>query len=109
MVDALQLIGVAYVLFMVYLTFLYYKRNNYSVQSFVFWVVVWAVGGVLVLFPNTTGVFLQQFHVARVIDFYLILGLMFFSAICFINFVTTRRTEEKVEELVRKIAIRKGK
>jgi len=76
-------------------------------QSFIFWVVVWAAGGVLLAFPNSASLLTQQLHVARVTDFYLILGLMFFSVITFLNSTSTKRTEKRVEELVRKIAIKK--
>jgi hypothetical protein len=107
MVSLLQTIGIAYVLFMLYLTFLYYKRNSYSGSSFAFWIVVWAFGGLLLAFPESASVLTQRLHVARTLDFYLIMGLMFFSVIAFLNFRTASRTEAKVEELVRRLALEK--
>ncbi len=109
MIAALQVFGIIYILFMLYLTFLYYKRNNYSVQSFVFWVAVWAIGAILLAIPETLNSVIQQFTVARVIDFYLIVGLMFFSAVCFFSFAAVKRTENKVEDLVRQLALKRRK
>ncbi len=109
MVDILQLLGVGYLLFMLYLTFLYYKKNQYTTRNAVFWAVVWGGGIVMLLFPETTSLLTQQLRVGRVLDFYLILGLMFFSILTFLSFATVRRTEARVEELVRKLALREKK
>jgi hypothetical protein len=109
MIELLQLIGIAYLLVMVYLSFLYYKRNNYSLQSFIFWLIVWAFGGLLLMVPQSTSLLTQRLSVARVIDFYLIIGLMFFSVITFFNYAAVKRTETKMEEFVRRAAIQKRK
>jgi hypothetical protein len=69
---------------------------------------VWAFSIVLMIFPQSASVLTQQvLGVPRVIDFYLILGLLFFSLITFINYRTVKKNEQKIEELVRKIAIEK--
>lgn len=108
MIGGLQIFGIIYLLFMMYLTFLYYKRNNYSIRSFVFWMSIWAVSIVLMIFPQSASVLTQQvLGVSRVIDFYLIMGLLFFSLITFINYRTVKKNEQKIEDLVRKIAIEK--
>ncbi|MDD9954356.1 MAG: DUF2304 domain-containing protein [Candidatus Woesearchaeota archaeon] len=107
MLELLQVAGIGYILFMLYLSFLYYKQNNYSLRSFLFWVTVWLGGILLLLVPETTSFFTQRLQVARTIDFYLILGLMFFSVITFFNYVTVKKTERRVEELVRKTALKK--
>jgi hypothetical protein len=109
MVGVLQVLGIAYVLIMIYLSFLYYKRNNYSIQSFIFWCVVWCFGGLLLLMPESISALTQRLTFSRVIDFYLVVGLMFFSIVCFLNFATVKRTEAKVEELVRKVALQRKK
>ena len=109
MVEILQALGTAYLALMLYLTFLYYKRNNYSARSFAFWIVVWSVGILMLIVPQTTSLITQKLQVTRVIDFYLIVGLMFFSIICFWSFVKAKKTEARVEELVRQIALQTPK
>ena len=105
--ELLQILGIGYLLMMFYLTFLYYKRNNYSLRSFIFWTIVWIFGVLLLIAPETVSFVTQKMGVARVIDFYLIIGLMFFSIICFLNYATVKRSEAKIEELVRKLALKK--
>jgi hypothetical protein len=105
MISILQGLGLLYLLLMLYMTFLYYKRNHYSARNFAFWVVVWLFGILLLLFPQTSSVITQTLAVPRVIDFYLILGLMFFSIISFLSYLTVKRNERKVEDLVRRLAL----
>jgi hypothetical protein len=109
MPTLLQAIGVAYLAFMVYLTFLYYKRNNYSIQSFIFWMAIWLLAAVLLLIPNLANVIIPKLQVVRVLDLYLIVGLLFFSAVCFFSYAAVKRTESKVEELVRQVALKRRK
>jgi hypothetical protein len=109
MIGILQLLGLLYLVLMLYLTFLYYKKNHYSWQSFTFWITVWSLGILLMLFPQTSSFITQRLTVPRVIDFYLIIGLMFFSIITFLNYVAMQRTQRKVEDLVRELARKKRK
>lgn len=109
MLSILQVLGILYLLAMLYLTFLYYKRNQYSGRSFAFWVAVWAFGILLLLFPQTSSRLTQTLGVSRVIDFYLILGLMVFSIITFLSYTTVKRNETRIEDLVRKIALQEKK
>jgi len=109
MVDILQALGIAYLGLMLYLTFLYYKKNNYTLKNFLFWVTVWCFGILLLIMPETTSLITQRLKVARVIDFYLILGVMFFSIVCFLSYNQVKKNERKIEELVRQIALGKKK
>jgi hypothetical protein len=105
--SILQVLGILYLLAMLYLTFLYYKRNNYSGHSFAFWACVWSFGILLLVFPQSSSRITQTLNVPRVIDFYLILGLMFFSIITFLNYLAVKRNENRIEDLVRRLALDK--
>ena len=105
MIGILQILGILYLTLMIYLTFLYYKRNNYSVKSFIFWICVWSASILLLIFPQSSSRLAQTLAVPRVIDFYLILGLMFFSILCFLTYGAVKRNEKKIEDLVRKVAL----
>ena len=109
MVLVLQALGIAYLAFMLYLTFLYYKRNQYTFRNFIFWVAIWLIGIILLVMPETSSVITERLAVPRVLDFYLVLGLMCFSILCFFSFANVKRNEQKIEELVRKLALEKRK
>ena len=49
---------------MLYLTFLYYKRNNYSLRSFLFWLAIWCGSEIgWVDFDPTNGLIPSDEHV----------------------------------------------
>jgi hypothetical protein len=71
--------------------------------------VVWSFGAILLLLPESMSTLTQRLAVPRVVDFYLIVGLMFFSIITFLNYKTVKLNEKKIEDLVRQVALRKRK
>jgi hypothetical protein len=109
MVLGIQLIGVVFLIFMLYLTFLYYKKNTYTRTGFIFWTCIWVGGSVLLIFPETVQGITEQLEFARTSDLYFTIALMFFGAITFLNYANVKRQERKVEDLVRSAALRKRK
>lgn len=108
MVLSVQLAGVLFVLVMIYLTFIFYKRGNYAWQGFVFWVILWIAAGLLLLFPGTFSALTDRLNFARTYDFYLTLGLMFFVVLTFWNYAHVKRLERRMEDLVREVAIKRA-
>ena len=109
MVLEVQILGALFMAVMLYLTFLFYKRNNYSKVSFYMWMGVWVAGAALLLFPNLSLGLVRELRFARVTDLYIALALMFFTMVTFFNFVSVKKQEKTVENLVRAIALEKGK
>lgn len=107
MVLGIQVIGVVFSLLMLYLTFLYYKKNNYTRTAFIFWVVVWVCAMGLVLFYQEFGALSSQLQFARTSDLYITIAVLFFGAITFLNYASVKRQERKVEELVRGMAMKR--
>jgi hypothetical protein len=92
---------------MLYLTFLYYKKNNYTKAAFIFWVVVWVCALGLILFYQQFAALSERLEFARTTDLYITIAVMFFGAITFLNYANVKRQEKKVEELVRNISVRR--
>ncbi len=109
MIAGVQIVGVLFSLVMIYLTFVYYKRGNYSVKSFILWQLVWIATLVLIGRPQTAYGLMQALQIERTADFIVMAGFTFFSVVIFHMYVIVKKTNRKMEELVRKIAIRKVK
>lgn len=107
MVLNIQIVGIIFMLVMLYLTFLYYKKNNYTRSALVFWAGVWVVAALMLVFPQVFSSIVERLSFARTTDFYLTIGLMFFGIITFLNYANVKRQERKVDELVRNIALAK--
>jgi hypothetical protein len=65
MVLGIQVIGIVFTLLMLYLTFLYYKKNNYTKAAFIFWVVVWVCALGLILFYQQFAALSERLEFAR--------------------------------------------
>lgn len=109
MVLGIQVIGVVFTLLMLYLTFLYYKKNNYTRTAFLFWIAVWISSLFLVIFYEQFTILSIQLKFARTTDLYMAMAIMFFGAITFLNYANVKRSERKVEELVRSMAMKRRK
>ena len=109
MILGVQLLGIIFVLVMIYLTFLYYKRSHYSAASLSLWMAVWLGALLLVLFPETLYGIMETLQIKRTVDFFVIGGFMFFTVLIFYLYDAVKQMQRKMEKLVRKIAIEGNK
>ena len=111
MVLGIQIAGLLIGMFLIYYDFLVYKRKEFTAKEFVFWVVLW-LGFILVtLFPSILEPVVKSFGFFRVLDAFLIGGLLFLMVIIFYTYIITKKKQKQVEAIVREIALskRKGK
>ena len=107
MIYGLQIVGMLFALIMLYLTFLYYKKDSYGGRSFFIWFCVWLFFLLMVMFPTTIYGIMETLNIKRTVDFFVIGGFLFFSVIIFHLYVVVKQTQKKVEYVVRKVAIGK--
>ncbi|MCK5630749.1 MAG: DUF2304 domain-containing protein [Nanoarchaeota archaeon] len=105
MIIGIQLMAIIFILIMIYLTFLYYKKSHYSAASLSLWMAVWLGALLLVLFPETLYGIMETLKIERTVDFFVISGFMFFTVLIFYLYNTVKQMQRKMERLVRKIAI----
>lgn len=104
MLLGIQILGLLFAIVMIYLTFIHSKKKNITVREYFFWLCVWIVFIIVTLFPNITSPFLETLNVARIMDLFVVLGFAFIAAFLFKNYITMRKMQKKIENLVRKIA-----
>ena len=109
MILGVQMIGVLFGLFMVYLTFLYKKRKELDQKESVFWFIVWIIFIIIAVFPQILSPIVQTLSFTRTMDMLVILGFMFVIGLSFYNYHILRKTQKKVEDIVRKIAFKEEK
>ncbi len=109
MVLGIQILGLLFGIFMMYLTFLHYKRNEFTAKSFGVWTLLWALFIVAALFPDLLDYFVYKGGFIRTLDFFMVLGFMLLIGAVFLNYSLLRKTQRKVEELVRKNALERKK
>ena len=104
MLLGIQILGVLFALFMIYLTFVHQKRKEFTAKEYIFWIVLWMGFIVVTIFPNVLGPFVRTLQLSRTMDFLIILGFIFVVGILFHNYIALRKMQIKVEEVVRKVA-----
>ena len=105
MLLGVQLIGVLFALFMLYITFLHRKRNEFTLKETTFWFCVWVIFMAITLFPSGLNNIVSALALARAMDFFIVLGFIFLLGLTFYNYTLLRRNQNKVEDVVRAVAI----
>ena len=105
MILGIQLLGFLFGLFMVYYSFIHFKRKEFKPVEFSFWLVLWLIFVLVSLLPNVLDPITKTLSVTRTMDLLIIVGFMFLIGVTFYNYTTIRKNQKKVEDLVRKIAI----
>ena len=103
----IQILGILFGFFMMYYTFLQYKRKEFTVKEYSFWFVLWAVFVVITLFPQVLDPVLSTLNIARALDFFIIGGFLFLIFVTFYTYTLVRKNQKKLEEVVRSIAIKR--
>lgn len=107
-IMGIQLLGVLFGLFMIYLTFLNRKRKDYTSKESLVWIILWTGFIYVALFPNSLDFLVKRtLGLQRPLDFFIIIGFMFMVFISFYTYSIVRKNQKKLEELVRKIAFEK--
>lgn len=104
--NAIQIIAIIFVLWMTYFSFLHYRRREFSLWEFSFWQVIWIGLAIVVLFPGPTEFLIEKLRFNRAFDLLTAGGILILFGATFRNYVIVRRTDKRLEELTRKIALR---
>lgn len=108
MVEAIQIIGLGFSAFILYVSFLYYKKRDFTLAEWGFWTLFAAGFAVVSVAPNVIDPVVSTLNFARKLDLFIVLGFMFLIAMVFYNYHMTRHADKRVEELVRNLAIEKA-
>ena len=103
----IQIIGILFGFFMMYYTFLHYKRKEFTMREYGFWLILWALFIVITLFPDILDPILKSLSIARALDFFIIIGFLFLIGMIFYTYTNVRANQKQLEEVVRKIALKK--
>lgn len=101
-----QIIAILFALFMLYVAFLHWKRKDLGGPEIFFWTALWLGFTIITLFPNILQNVTRLLFFARVMDLLMVIAFMILAFLGFQNFISNRKMEKKIEELIRKEALR---
>jgi len=101
-----QLILCFFALFMVYMLFLHWKKEDITNGFFRLWFFIWIIFIFFTFFPKTLDPIIKELFIVRVMDFAMIIAFMILAYVSIENNIIIKKMENKIEKLVRKIAIK---
>ena len=103
----IQILGILFGVFMMYYTFLHYKRKEFTIKEYVFWALFWGVFILVTLVPQVLDPVLSTLSIGRTLDFFIIVGFLFLIFVSVYTYTIVRKNQKKLEEVVRKMAMGK--
>jgi len=107
MVMGLQIVGLIFGLSMLYLTFVYHKKDSYGEQDFRLWTIIWLCYLFAVTFPEKLLVIKNPLEIVSYMDLFTIVGFMLFSFLIFNSHRITRENQRKIDKLILVLSKRK--
>lgn len=105
----IQIVGIFFGIFMLYLSFLSFKRREFNNGEYLFWIASWVVLIFLTLFPKSLDFLVKKvLSMNRPLDFFIVLGFLFLIFLTFFNYTLIKKNQERIERVVRRLAIEKA-
>ena len=108
-ITGVQIGGILFGIFMLYYTFLNFKRKQFTTTEFSFWVFVWLAFAFVAVYPSILDIIAPKIGAYRNLDLITLAGLMFLSVSIFYTYSLTRKNQKQLEIVVREIAIKRKK
>jgi len=109
MVAIIQVIGIIFGIVMIYISYLYFKRKDFSVPDLAVWILIWIGLVVAISFPTTLQFLLQPLSIYRVLDFLMVVAFGIIFIFIFVMYRIIRHVQKDTEKIVRKLALENEK
>jgi hypothetical protein len=101
-----QLGAMLFAIFMLYVVYLHHKRGALSFLEASFWYSLWALFILLSMFPDLLLGIAGALRFSRVFDLLVVVGMMVISVVVFLTYFSQKASMKKIEEFIRKLAIK---
>jgi len=106
MVLVIQSIGLIVGLIFLYLVYINFKKGIFNRVDWSLWLIIWLGFMVGVSFPEIINGIIGSLSIVRALDFFTIFGFLVLFGIVFVLYIKVKQNNKKVEEFVRKEALR---
>jgi len=100
----IQLIGILFGLLMLYITFVYSKKREFTSREWVVWSGLWLIFLILVILPQLLDPLLARLQLMRKMDFFISAGIMLSLVMIFYTYMVARSNQKALENMVREVA-----
>ena len=103
----IQLLGTLFGISMIYFTFVKFKRRELEKSEFFLWFIGWIIFIIIAILPTILDPVVDKFNFYRRLDFFVVIGFFALLGLGFYNYSIVKKSQKKIEGVVRKIAIEK--
>lgn len=96
-----QILAIFFAIFMLYVTFLHFKRREINGKETLFWVILWIGFIIITLFPNILQGISKKLFFTRVMDFLMVLAFMILAFIGFNNHILVKKIRKDIDKIIR--------
>lgn len=108
MALGIQVFGIVFGAFILYMTFLQWKKKEFTFNEWAFWSLFALAFSAVSLFPQVLDQVITALELGRKLDLLIILGFMFLIAAVFYSYKVVRETQKGLEKLVRQLALERA-
>lgn len=105
----LQIISLIFGLYMLYWSFLSYKKRLFYINELMFWISIWTLFITIALLPDSAKIILQTFRINRTMDLFMIIAFMVLWFISFRNYTDNKQLKKILYQMVREDAKKRAK
>ncbi len=109
MILGLQFLAVVFGLVMIYFAYVNFRRGEIGRIEMAIWAAAWVGAIIIVLFPDTLRNIAETFFISRLLDLLIMGGFVLVIVMVSLAYIRTKRIEKKLEELIRREALKKLK
>ncbi len=109
MILGLQIIGILFSLIMIYFALLHYKKGQLNGMEISSWIIIWVIVILVVIFPEVVRIYANSFAVSRVLDLLIAGAFVVVFVMVSSAYIRVSTLEKRIEELVRKLAVKEKK
>jgi hypothetical protein len=105
MIIGLQISALIFSFTMIYFAVIHYKKGTLNAGEIFLWVILWSFAVLAVVFPDLLRVFARTFLFSRLFDLMVFGGFFLVIVLAAKSYITTKKLEKKLENMVRKEAL----
>ncbi len=102
----IQLFGIVIALGAMHLTYLYYKRANFTKRELLFWLFIWLSFIFVSVFPRSVTPIVGYLGLQRPMDLIMIIAFVILFSLTFHNYIVNRKQERRLTQLVQSLALK---
>ena len=103
-IVGIQIFAVLFAMTMIFFAYVTYKKRDFNALDLIMWFSAWIVFIIITVFPRSVDVLVQKLTLADTMQFLIICGMTFVTALIFYLYKIVRHLQRKLEELVIELA-----